>query len=269
MLGVALLGTGGVTYVTKIEPGRLDLTTVTLALPRLDPAFAGFRLLQISDIHLSDAVTAEQVSEVCKMALETRPDLVALTGDFVDKREELRRLLGDLSAALRPLTQSVQTVAILGNHDYRMGLTAIRKMLKDLQVQELTNQSLSLTRGGARLHIAGVDDVIWGRPRLQRVVEELPEEGAAILLAHEPDYADTSAKSGRFDLQLSGHSHGGQIVLPVVGAPVLPELGRKYPSGLYRVGNMYQYTNRGLGMTEPYIRFNCRPEIALFTLKGL
>ena len=69
-------------------------------------------------------------------------------------------------------------------------------------------------------------------------------------MAHEPDYADVSALTGRFDLQVSGHSHGGQVVIPFVGPPILPHLGRKYPSGLYQVGNMYQYTNRGVGMGE-------------------
>ncbi len=251
--------------MTRVEPDRLDRTSLQLTLPRLDPAFAGFRLVQISDIHLSEAVTAEQVAEACQIAKELKPDLVALTGDYVDQRQGMKRSLADLSAALRPLVQSVQTVAILGNHDYRTGPTEIRWMLDGLQIQELYNDTLTLSRGGAQLHIAGIGDVMWGRPRLRYVVEQLPEEGAAVLLAHEPDYADVSARTGRFDLQISGHSHGGQVVLPLVGAPILPDLGRKYPAGLYRVGNMLQYSNRGLGMTEPYIRLNCRPEITAFT----
>ncbi len=251
--------------MTRVEPGWLDQTLLQLTLPRLDPAFAGFRLVQISDIHISEAVTAEQVTEACHMAMELKPDLVALTGDYVDPSQGRDRLLADLSAALRPLVRSVQTVAILGNHDYRMGAPAVRRMLAGLQIQELDNDTLTLSRGGAHLHIAGVDDVMWGRPRLRSVVEQLREDGAAVLLAHEPDYADISARTGRFDLQISGHSHGGQVVLPLIGPPILPDLGRKYPAGLYHVGNMLQYTNRGLGMTDPYIRLNCRPEITAFS----
>jgi len=99
------------------------------------------------------------------------------------------------------------------------------------------------------------------------VLALLPDEGCAILLAHEPDYADISAPTGRFDLQLSGHSHGGQVILPFIGPPILPSYSHKYPVGQYQVGSMIQYTNRGLGTVAPMVRFNCRPEITVFTLR--
>ncbi|MBZ0286049.1 MAG: metallophosphoesterase, partial [Anaerolineae bacterium] len=86
-------------------------------------------------------------------------------------------------------------------------------------------------------------------------------------LAHEPDYADISAATGRFDLQISGHSHGGQVVIPFIGPPVVPPYSKKYPLGRYQVGTMIQYTNRGVGMISPAVRFNCRPEITVFTLR--
>jgi hypothetical protein len=263
-LGAAAIGAGGF-YMSRVEPGWLDLTNIRLGLPRLDPVFAGFRLVQISDIHLSEVISGKQVAEACQMALDAHPDLVALTGDFVDVRAGFTGLLSELASVLRPLVQSVQTVAILGNHDYRMGSVPIRRMLNSLQIQELYNEVLVLRRGDARFAIAGVDDIMWGCPQLDQVIKRLPSAGAAVLLAHEPDYADISARTGRFDLQISGHSHGGQVVFPLTGAPVLPELGRKYPEGLYRVGSMLQYTNRGLGMTRPYIRLNCRPEVTVFT----
>jgi predicted MPP superfamily phosphohydrolase len=103
---------------------------------------------------------------------------------------------------------------------------------------------------------------------MDQVLKRLPEDGAAILLAHEPDFADISARTGRFDLQISGHTHGGQIRLPMIGFPYLPRFGRKYPRGLYKVGNMLQYTNRGVGMVHLPVRFNSRPEITLFTLSS-
>jgi predicted MPP superfamily phosphohydrolase len=101
------------------------------------------------------------------------------------------------------------------------------------------------------------------------VIDQLSENGAAILLVHEPDFADVSAATGKFDLQVSGHTHGGQIVLPFYGPPILPLSGRKYPSGLYRVGNMFQYTNRGVGVDRMPIRWNCPAEITLFTLESM
>jgi uncharacterized protein len=126
---------------------------------------------------------------------------------------------------------------------------------------------VTLARGAEQLHIGGVDDVWAGRDRLNEVLAALPTNGAAILLAHEPDFADTSSATGRFDLQLSGHSHGGQIHIPLMKR-VLPPLAYKYPLGQYQVGSMIQYTNRGLGSSGIPIRFNCRPEITIFTLNS-
>ena len=126
----------------------------------------------------------------------------------------------------------------------------------------------TLERGGALLHVAGLDDVWEDKHRLDRVLDILPGEGGSILLAHEPDIADEVAATGRFDLQISGHSHGGQVVIPLVGPPRLPPYGQKYPLGHYRIGpeGMHLYTTRGIGMIRPYVRFNCRPEITVYTL---
>src|SRR5574341_27976 len=141
-------------------------------------------------------------------------------------------------------------------------------MLSSSGITDLTNSVFTVTQGNERLHLCGVDDVWEGNVRLDQVIDRLTDDSPAILLAHEPDFADLSSKTGRFDLQVSGHSHGGQVVLPFYGPLVLPYLGEKYSSGLYQVGEMFQYTNRGVGMINPPVRFNCAPEITLFTLDG-
>lgn len=261
------MGVGGIAYAVKIEPDWVDLVRMNLTLPRLDPAFAGFRLAQVSDFHLSQALTAAQIKNALALVLAEKPDLVAFTGDYVDDHETMTRELGAFGEVLRDFAKQVPVVAILGNHDYRKGASTIRAMLSDAGIRELDNDVLTLAKGESLLHICGVDDVWWGRPDLSEVLSRLPTAGSAVLMAHEPDYADVSSVTGRFDLQISGHSHGGQVVLPFIGPPVLAYLGEKYPSGLYRVGNMYQYTNRGLGTTTPHIRFNCRPEITVFTFQ--
>jgi predicted MPP superfamily phosphohydrolase len=212
-------------------------------------------------------VTADDIAEAVKMVLDTKPDIVAITGDFLHLDLQVERYSRELSEVLRGLSQNVETIAILGNHDYWVSVSATRRLLQQAGIRLLENQSLTLRRGQSQLHFVGVDDVWDGRPRLREALSEIPEEGAAVLLAHEPDYADFSAQVGRFDLQISGHSHGGQVVLPWIGPPIIPYMARKYPIGLYQVGNMFQYTNRGLGMTSPYVRFNCRPEITVFTLQ--
>lgn len=127
------------------------------------------------------------------------------------------------------------------------------------------------------LHIVGMDDLwpenegdpvpVWThQPLLEELTAKLPDTGAAILLVHEPDFADVAAQNSRIDLQVSGHSHGGQVRIPFHGPIVLPPLSRRYAQGLYQTKNLIHYTNNGLGMLPPQIRFGCRPEIALFEL---
>lgn len=263
-MGVAVRLLNGHSQRKAFEPGWVDVSQLRLALPRLERPFHGYRLVQISDIHLGTWVDRYRLEQLAAMANQQRPDLVAITGDFVNLEAE--RYAEDLVKALGGLRARDGLVAVLGNHDHWTNPRVIRQVLRDSGIRDLSNSVYTLERGGAQLHVAGVDDVIVGMADLERVLARLPESGAAILLAHEPDYADQSAASGRFDLQLSGHTHGGQVVLPWLGAPVLPRRGRKYPQGLYQVNGMALYTNRGVGTTTLQLRLNCRPEVAVFTL---
>lgn len=242
------------------------ITRLTLRLPNLHANFNGFRLVQISDIHLDGWMNRKRLEDIIQRINEQQPDLVAITGDFISHPTGQHE--SDLAAALSQVKARFGAVAVLGNHDHWTDPKMVRRALKAGSIRDLSNRFITLERDGAQLHIAGVDDIVERLDRLDLVLESLPETGSAILLAHEPDYADTSAASGRFDLQLSGHSHGGQVVLPIIGAPILPPLGRLYPSGLYQVGGMYQYTNRGLGMTGLHLRLNCDPEVTVFTLEA-
>jgi predicted MPP superfamily phosphohydrolase len=265
-LGGALAGAGGWEYASAIEPGWLDVQPVTLTLPRLAPAFDGYRVVQFSDIHMGPWMTRARLADVVGMVNAQGADLIVLTGDFVSDLSDA--IAQDLIAVLRTLRAPDGAVAVLGNHDHWTDAGVIHQVIKDSGLVDLTNTVHTLDRGSAPLHLAGVDDIWEQHDRLDAVLGQLPNDGAAILLAHEPDFADTSAATGRFDLQLSGHSHGGQVIIPFVGPPHLPYLGRKYPLGRYQVGRMIQYTNRGVGMIPPRVRFNCRPEITVFTLRA-
>jgi predicted MPP superfamily phosphohydrolase len=265
-----LFGVGGMEYVKHIEPAWVEVSQVRLKLPRLSKAFDGFRLVQLSDVHMGGWMDADHFAHAMKLALAQKPDMLALTGDYIEHQYEQV----DVPAALSALSTVFNTmgdvprVGVMGNHDHRTGLDTIRALFEQHQIMDLTNAVHTIERGGERLHIAGVDDPREGNPDLPTILDALPEDGAAILLSHEPDFADKSAATGRFDLQISGHSHGGQIVLPFIGPPMLPWGGHKYYSGLYQVGNMLQYTNRGIGMTIYYFRLNCRPEITVYTLEA-
>ena len=258
---------GGLLYAREVETRRVEVRPVELTLPRLAPGFDGYRLVQIGDFHLDDWSKPERLFRVVERVNEQRPDLVAITGDFASysaRELDERRLI----EALRALEARDGCVAILGNHDYLTDVKLVRRCIREGGVEELINGVRTLRRGEAALHVAGIDDVMEGNSRLDLVLEGLPEDGAAILLAHEPDFADVSAATRRFDLQLSGHSHGGQVAVPFLRRLVLPPFSQRYTSGLYDVRGMLQYTNRGLGFVHARLRFLCRPEITVFTLRS-
>lgn len=270
-INLTLLTLGGTGYGFLFEPGRVKVESVSLRLRRLTQAFHGIRIAQISDIHMGGWMNAERLQQIADTVAAQEPDLLLLTGDFLighvfNKASEQH--IQDLINVLTPLAKSIPSFAILGNHDYWTNPEAVREMLRSSGITNLTNSIFTLKRGNERLHLCGVDDVWEGIVRLEDVLNQLTDDGAAILLAHEPDFADQSAVTGRFDLQVSGHSHGGQVVLPFLGPPILPYLGQKYPSGLYEVLEMYQYTNRGVGTGRLPIRLNCPPEITLFNLES-
>ena len=263
----ALLGAGGVLYAREVETRRVEVVSLTLTLPRLASEFDGYRLVQIGDIHLDDWTRPQRLHRIVEMVNEQGPDLVAITGDFASY--SARRLDEELLVgALRRLSARDGVISILGNHDYLTDVNLVRRCVREGGVKELLNDAHTLRRGAARLHVAGIDDVMEGRSSLDLVLGRLPEEGAAILLAHEPDFADVASATGRFDLQLSGHSHGGQVRVPLLTRIVLPPFSQRYPRGLHRVGGMALYTNRGLGTVHARLRFLCRPEITVLTLRS-
>jgi predicted MPP superfamily phosphohydrolase len=267
MFGLAAAAGTALIYGVGVEPASFEVTEQRVHLPRLvGEGLRGLRVAQISDIHMGGWMNLARFKQVTALLLARKPDLVVITGDFLLSQLHLEQDLKDLAAGLENLTGVIPVFSIMGNHDHWHGIGALRSMLADVGVQEIRNSLVTLKRADSILHVAGVDDVWEQHDRLDLVLKEMPPEGSAILLAHEPDFADTASDSGRFDLQLSGHSHGGQIVLPLLGPPILPRLGEKYPSGFYRVGKMLQYTNRGVGMASLAMRFNCPPEISLFTL---
>jgi predicted MPP superfamily phosphohydrolase len=265
----SLFAAAGGTYISQIEPGWLEVTQVSLTLSHLPKGFSGYRFVQISDIHMGSWMNLERLSQILDMVKGLEPQLVVISGDFVQGHGRVltsQQEMVEMEGALTFLAGQLPTLAVLGNHDYRFGASRVLAMLERSKVRTMVNSVQIVQIGQEYLYFAGVDDVFEGIERIQEILPNIPENACAILVAHEPDFADQSAATGRFDLQISGHSHGGQVILPFIGPPVLPPLAHRYPLGLYRVRDMYQYTNRGVGMASPFIRFNCRPEITVYTL---
>lgn len=259
-----LLGCCTLLYAKLIEPNLIEVNSLQLTLPHLASEFNGYRIVQISDIHRDRWMTPQRLGRIVNLVNQQKPDLVAITGDLITRH--LPQLIPSLGVPLAKLTPKDKTVAVLGNHDHANNIQAILQVLTQSGVYPLNNDVYTIQRGSAMLYIAGVDDVGVGKDRLDLVMQQLPDEGEAILLAHEPDFANISAATKRFDLQLSGHSHGGQVRLPFFKPLILPPLGERYYWGKYQIGNMLLYTNRGLGMTGLHLRFFARPEITVFTL---
>lgn len=267
-IGVSLTGAGGYLYARDIEPESVEVVKLELTLPHLDPAFDGYKLAQISDIHIGTGMTSARLMRFVEQINAQQPDAVALTGDFVTDGP-VAAFASDLIAPLSQLKPNDVSVAVLGNHDHWTSPEEVRAVLRESSIVDVSNKVYTVQRSSVALHLAGVDDYWERQDRLEQMLTLLPETGAAILLAHEPDYADFSAPTGRFDLQISGHSHGGQFIIPILHRPFrTPRYSRKYPLGKYQVGAMIQYTNRGLGTILPALRLNCPPEITIFTLRA-
>jgi hypothetical protein len=261
-LSVASLGTAF--YSTEIEPETVQVERVTVGIRHLPPAFEGTTVVQISDLHLGAWMNRERLEDVVRRVNALAPDLIAITGDFVS--EVLSHTLDDIRGALRGLRAAEGIYGVLGNHDHWTQPRNITQAAHDAGINMLFNQHAVIRRQGQYLFVAGVDDIWEHLHDLDAALRGVPKDGCVLLLAHEPDFADTVAADDRVALQLSGHSHGGQVRLPLVGAPVLPRLGQKYDAGLYTIDALKLYVNRGVGMIYPAVRLNCPPEITHLTL---
>jgi predicted MPP superfamily phosphohydrolase len=246
------------------EPSVFQIEHVNVKIPNLDPVFNGYKIASIADAHIGQWLSLKRFDGVVGMINQQRADLIAIVGDLFSY--EVDRFSAETTALLSKLQPLDVTVAVLGNHDHLVGADSVRKILQRSDILDLSNDVYTMRRGGAFLHFAGVDSVALRKHRLDLVLRKLPHDGPAILLAHEPDFADVSATTGRFSLQISGHSHGGQFVIPGIGTIVKGPHARKYPLGRYQIGDMTHYTSRGLGTNVFWIRVNCPPEITVFTL---
>lgn len=268
--GLAAIGAGALYHDTT----DLKITRLEVPLQRLPSRFDGLRIVQLSDFHYDRYVDVRIINSAVQAANQLQPDLVVLTGDFVTQGPftgqydpPSARDAEPCSQILSRLRSRLGIFAVLGNHDYYTNPNVVAEILRSRGFHVLRNQSFAVEQEGARLWLAGVNDVVAGADDLELALQKIPLSEAVMLLAHEPDFADW-VPPGRVDLQLSGHSHGGQIVLPVIGPPYLPPLARKYPWGLRRLGPLTLYTNRGVGTITLPLRFNCPPEITLFTLRA-
>lgn len=265
------IAAAGFAYASVLETSTILTETVDFRLPRLSPEFNGFRVAQISDLHFRPYTGEREISAAVKAVDDARPDVIVLTGDYVTSTwlfhlgQRTADGIDDCASILKDLHAPFGVYAILGNHDWGTDPDRIADTLRMAGIRVLRNEAVALERNGSRLWLAGTDCAYFNHADLDRSLAGIPEDEPVLLLAHEPDFADYAAFYP-VDLQLSGHSHGGQIVAPGIGAPYLPRMGRKYVRGHYKVRKMHVYTNRGIGVGGAPVRFNAPPEVTLARL---
>lgn len=255
------------------EPNHPELVRLEMPLARLPPALDGFTIAQLSDFHYDPIFSVTPIRRAIEIVNRLHPDLVVLTGDFVTipiyalhDHQESAKAAEPCAKLLSELTSRLGSIAVLGNHDVRSDPELVTHALQDYGIRVLCNQSLPIEQDGSRFWLCGLDSADR-EPNMQRALDGVPQTESVVLLMHEPDFAD-HASAKPIDLQLSGHSHGGQIWIPGIGAPWLPPFARKYPRGRYKVRGLPLYTNIGLGTIRLPMRLNCTPEVTLITLRS-
>jgi predicted MPP superfamily phosphohydrolase len=261
----------GVCYVTLGEPNWLDVTHTTIRIGAT-PLPRPIRIAQLSDFHLSTDVPLSLISRAIDEAIAQKPDLICVTGDFItDQLSEETKY----AAELRKLTEAAPAFAILGNHDGgdwagRHGGYEDTKTMADFVsstgLKLLHNETCGLRFGGTKLRLTGVGDAWSGECKPAEALQSSgSEHHAHVLLAHNPDTKD-DVKDFGWDVMLSGHTHGGQCALPLIGGGYFaPVKDKAYVSGLYKWNERHLFVNRGIGSILG-LRFNCRPEVSIITL---
>jgi len=252
-----------------IEPHQIEITHQTIAIENLPVEFQGLRVVQLSDVHHSPFLDEERINEAVRMANDLRPDLVALTGDYISHS---RDYIAPCARALGRLRAAHGVFAVLGNHDHWTDGAMMRAALADQGVHVLCNESERIERGSSHIRLAGVDDLMVKRDDLRQALEETYWDETRILLSHNPAIIREAARAG-VDLVLSGHTHGGQINWRLLTgrkdrkiARWLRRPSRRLMRGHAQLGSTQLYVNRGLGTVVVPLRYGCPPEITLLEI---
>jgi predicted MPP superfamily phosphohydrolase len=261
-VGTLAAAAGGGAY-PFLEAKWCGVTRRTIAVPNLPEPFRGTTVALLADLHHGPFVPLAYIRHVVAMTNSLRPDIIALAGDFVFHSATY---IAPGIAELGKLKATVGRFAVRGNHDNRTFTPLSVGALEEAKIPDLNNSGVWLERHGARLRICGVGDLWTDSQDLNAALGDATRNDAVILLSHNPDYVET-IRDPRVGLVLSGHTHGGQVVLPGYGAPIVPSFyGQKYLSGLIQGPVARVFVSRGVGTITPPVRFLCRPEVVLITL---
>jgi predicted MPP superfamily phosphohydrolase len=266
-LGVGVLLASATGYRARyVNPYRARLERISLHLPPEHACLAGFTIGFLTDTHVGPFTTQNDVARAADLLAREHPDLVLFGGDYIS---ESPRYISATASVLGAVARAAPYggIAVLGNHDLSLSADKVIHALEREQIKVLRNQAAPIVTDRGTLWIAGIDETLIGRPDVERTFASIPDGSAALALWHEPIFAAESSRAGAF-AQLSGHTHGGQVRLPFVGALALPADGRDHVIGISEAAGMPVYTSRGVGVYRPPIRLRCPPEVTLITLQA-
>ena len=251
-------------YARFIEPYYYRVVEQDVFVRDLPQAFENFRITQITDVHHSRIVGLEEVHRVVNLAQSTNPDLIALTGDYTTT---YRRFIEPCAEALGGLQAPEGVWAVLGNHDHYTDHELTTRSLERNHIPVLNNVNTALRRGSDTLQLAGIDDWSWAKSDWNRAFHGADQNRSTVLLSHQPGVLDV-AQTQHVSLILSGHTHGGQVTFPFVGAPArLATIDLKYAHGLFRRENTQLFVSSGTGVIGLPVRLGARPEVAVLRLR--
>jgi uncharacterized protein len=251
-------------YARLIEPYNYSVVELDVLIRNLPAAFEGFRIAQLTDVHHSRIVGIGEIERVVKITLRTNPDLIALTGDYTTS---YRRYIEPCAEALGQLHAKEGVWAVLGNHDHYTDPELTTRALERHHITVLNNQNTTIRRGSDAIQLSGIDDSSWAAANWIRALNGLDERKPTVMLSHQPIVLEYEPAE-KVALILSGHTHGGQINLPLLGAPArFLTKDLKYAHGLFRRGDTQLYVSSGTGVIGLPVRFGVRPEIAVLRLR--
>jgi uncharacterized protein len=251
-------------YARLIEPYNYWVSETDVFIRDLPERFEGFRITQLTDIHHSSIVPLAEIRRIVELARRTEPDLCVLTGDYTTT---YRRFIEPCAEALAPLRAREGVWAVLGNHDHFTDPELTRRALQRNGITVMDNTHTTLRRGPDTLQLSGIDDWTWNAVDWPGAFSGLKPDTPTILLSHQPTVLDLE-QTQNVSLILSGHTHGGQVRLPFVGAPArFATNDLKYDRGLFRRGGTQLYVSSGTGVIGLPVRLGVRPEIAVIRLK--
>jgi predicted MPP superfamily phosphohydrolase len=262
--GAAAMSPIGVfAYGAAVGKERYEIVERPIHLPWLFPSLRGLTIVQLSDIHVGNFLKQDKLERYVRVVNALKPDLVALTGDFIGSSPEF---IPACATALEKLEAKEGVFACLGNHDHWVGPQSVAMALAAAGVEVLRNEGRRLVIRGMPLNIAGVDDPWRGRPDFDRALSMVDPNAPTVMLCHQPDLFPAAVQRG-IDLTLSGHYHGGQIKLQFFSFSVSPaHLISKFVEGLFIQGRSQLYVSRGIGVTGPPVRLNAPPEVTVLRL---